>query len=75
MSRENNKTASADEVAERAEDLEAVGGVVGDLAAVLLVLGPSEEDNTLDLLADGGTAVSDGCTSEGSTLAIMIRHC
>lgn len=70
MGRQNNERAVANQVAALAVHPETVGRVVGDLAVVLLVLGPAVEDNTLDLLADGGAALGDGGTGEGGTLAV-----
>lgn len=50
VGRGDDKGAGADEVADVAEDLGAVGRVVGDAAAVLEVLGVAEEDDAADLL-------------------------
>lgn len=66
----HDQAAGADQVSDSTEDLEAVGRVVGNLAVVLLVLGVAEEDDALDLLADGGATVADGGGSEGGTLAV-----
>lgn len=53
MSRRNGERADADQIADIAEDLEPVGGIVGDLPAVLQILGISEENRAHDLVANG----------------------
>lgn len=71
MGGRDGQGALADPVSRLAEDLEAVGGIVGDSAVVLLILGVAEEHDALDLFADRRAAVADGSGGEGSTLAIV----
>lgn len=69
MGRGNNQRARADEVAIRTVDGNAALGVVWHAAVVLFVLGIPEQHHALDLLADGGGGVPDGCSCEGGSLA------
>ena len=70
MRREHNKRAGAHEIAALAVDLDTALRVVGHAAVVLLVLGIAEENDALDLLADGGVAVADGGGGQGGALAV-----
>jgi hypothetical protein len=73
VSRGDSKGASADKIAKSAEHLELVGGVVGDSAAVLLVLGVSEEHGANDLVTHGRLQVTDGSGCEsGSLTRVML---
>jgi len=71
MGGRHDQATLADLISHLAEDLEAVGWIVGYSAVVLLVLGIAEEYDALDLLADSCAAVADGSGGEGSTLAVV----
>jgi hypothetical protein len=66
--RGDGKCTSADKIANGAKDLELVGGVVGDSAAVLQVLGVSEEHGADDLVTNGRVQVADGGGCESGSL-------
>lgn len=70
MGSSNNEGASADEIADVAENLGSLSWVVGDAASVLEVLGVSEKDGAGDLVADIGWEVFDGGCGESSTLTV-----
>lgn len=70
MRRRNRKRTTADKISCRAEHLKPVRGVVGDSAAVLLVLGVPEEDGADDFVAHGGGEVADCGGGEGGALAV-----
>jgi hypothetical protein len=73
VGRGDGKCTSADKIADGAKDLELVGRVVGDSAAVLHVLCVSEEHGTDNLVTNGRVQVADGggCES-GSLTEIML---
>lgn len=68
VSRGNNQKSFAYEVANSAVDLCTVGGIVGDSAVVLLVLGVSKESSALDLVSGGRVEITDCSCYESSTL-------
>jgi len=69
---QDNQGAIANQISGLAINSEAIGGIVGDLSAVLLVLGISKEDDAFNLFPDGGTAVANGGGDEGGALAVPI---
>src|SRR5688572_18933629 len=70
MRSSNNERASADEIADVAENLGSLSWVVGNAASVLEVLGVAEKDGAGDLVADVGWEVFDGGCGESSTLTV-----
>lgn len=56
-----------------ADDLDLVGGEVGDLTAVGAELGVAKGDNTDDLGLLSGGEILDGAVVEGGTLAVWVR--
>jgi hypothetical protein len=70
MRRGDDERAGADGIANIAEDLGTLTGVIGDGAAVLEVLGVSEEGDALDLLLDGAAELADGGGDERRALAV-----
>lgn len=66
----DGKSTNADQIASCAEDLQAVLRVVGDGATVLLVLGVSEENSALDLVAYVAVQITDSSGSKSCTLAV-----
>lgn len=70
MRRRHDKSTLADPVANLAVDPGPVGGIVGDTATVLLVLGVAKQDSAGDLVAVGGAEVADGGGNQGGSLAI-----
>jgi hypothetical protein len=75
VSRSDGQGTSADEISSSAEDLEPVGGVVGDSTAVLQVLGVSEEHGADNLVTNGRVQVADGGGCESSSLTKVIVNC
>lgn len=71
MNRQHDQTPSADQIALLAVNQQPVRREVRNFAIILLVLGPPEQDHTLDLLPDNRAAVADGCADEGRALAII----
>lgn len=72
MGRQDDQGPFADQITGLAVHEEPVDGVIGDAAVVLLVLGPSEQHDALDLLADGGRGVADCGAYQGCSLAVFI---
>jgi hypothetical protein len=70
MGREDKQSAIAHEIANLAVHSQPVGRIVGDLSAVLQVLGVAEQHNALGLLANGCAAITDGGSCEGGALAV-----
>lgn len=70
MGSSNNERASADEIADVAEDLGSLSWVVGNAASVLEVLGVAEKDGAGDFVADVGWEIFDGGSCKSGTLAV-----
>lgn len=74
MSGRDDEAARADEVTRGALHQGLVGRVVGDLAAVLQVLGVSKQGGADHLLLNGSVEVADGGGNKSSTLAMYVQR-
>lgn len=68
--RRNVESATADRITSVAVHLRLRCRKIGNAAVVLLILGVAEENDTLDLVLDGGADFGYGVGHDGSALAI-----